>query len=65
VFVFNITFPLFKSVIADLGEIGWNGMDWIHLAHDRDQWQALVNTVMNLARESDCWLLKKFSVPWS
>jgi hypothetical protein len=30
-----------------LREIGWNGMDWIDLAHDRDQWQALVNTVMN------------------
>jgi hypothetical protein len=25
------------------------GMDWIHLAQDRDQWQALVNTVMNKA----------------
>jgi hypothetical protein len=23
-------------------------MDWIHLAEDRDQWMALVNTVMNL-----------------
>jgi len=23
-------------------------MDWIHLAEDRDQWQALVNTVLNL-----------------
>jgi sensor domain CHASE-containing protein len=48
VFVFNTTPPLFKAVIADFGEIGWNGMDWIHLAYDRDQWQALVNTVMNL-----------------
>jgi hypothetical protein len=27
---------------------GWGGMDWIHLAHDMDQWKALVNTVMNL-----------------
>jgi hypothetical protein len=29
-------------------EIGWAGVDWMHLAEDRDQWQALVNTVMNL-----------------
>jgi hypothetical protein len=29
-------------------EIGWRGMDWIDLAEDRDQWKALVNTVMNL-----------------
>jgi hypothetical protein len=32
----------------DLGEIEWDGMDWIHLAQDRDQWRALMNTVMNL-----------------
>jgi hypothetical protein len=32
----------------DLREIGLEGVDWIHLAQDRDQWQALVNTVMNL-----------------
>jgi hypothetical protein len=31
-----------------LSEIGWIGMDWIDLAQDRDQWKALVNTVMNL-----------------
>jgi hypothetical protein len=30
----------------DLREIGWGGMDWIHLAYDRDQRPALVNTVM-------------------
>jgi hypothetical protein len=30
-----------------LNEIGWDGMDWIDLAQDRDQWRALVNTVMN------------------
>jgi hypothetical protein len=28
--------------------IGWCVMDWIDLAPDRDQWRALVNTVMNL-----------------
>jgi len=26
-----------------LTDIGWEGMDWMHLAWDRDQWQALVN----------------------
>jgi hypothetical protein len=29
-------------------EIELVGMDWIDLAEDRDQWKALVNTVMNL-----------------
>jgi hypothetical protein len=32
----------------DPGEIGWSGVDWIHLAEDRDQWKALVKTVINL-----------------
>jgi hypothetical protein len=32
----------------DLGEIGWDGRDWIELAQDRNQWRVLVNTVMNL-----------------
>jgi hypothetical protein len=32
----------------DLREKGWGGVDWIHLAQDRDQWRAVVNTVMNL-----------------
>jgi hypothetical protein len=30
-----------------LREIGWDGMDWIDLAQDRDQWMARVNTVLN------------------
>jgi len=30
-----------------LREIRWEGVDWIHLAHDRDQWKILVNAVMN------------------
>jgi hypothetical protein len=29
-------------------EIGWDGVDWIDLTHYREQWRALVNTVMNL-----------------
>jgi hypothetical protein len=36
------------NIKMDLRDIGWDGMDWIKLAQDRDQWRALVNTVMNL-----------------
>jgi hypothetical protein len=37
-----------ENIKMDLREIGWDGGDWIDLAHDRDQWRALVNAVMNL-----------------
>jgi hypothetical protein len=36
------------NIKMDLREIGWDGVDWIELAEERDQWRALVNTVMNL-----------------
>jgi hypothetical protein len=36
------------NIKMDLRGIGWDGMDWIDLAQDRDQCGALVNTVMNL-----------------
>jgi hypothetical protein len=36
------------NIKIDLREIGWDGVDWIELAQDRDQWRALVNTVMSL-----------------
>jgi hypothetical protein len=32
----------------DLREIGCDGMAWIDLAQDRDQWRTLVNMIMNL-----------------
>jgi hypothetical protein len=36
------------NIKMNLREIGWDGMDWIDLGQDRDQWRALVNTVMSL-----------------
>jgi hypothetical protein len=35
------------NIKMDRREIGWDGMDWIDLAQNRDHWRALVNTVMN------------------
>jgi hypothetical protein len=36
------------NIQIDLRDIEWDGMDWIDLALDREQWRAIVNTVMNL-----------------
>jgi hypothetical protein len=36
------------NIKMDLREMGWDSVDWIDLAQDRDQCRALVNTVMNL-----------------
>jgi hypothetical protein len=36
------------NIKMDLREIGWGGVNWIHLTQYRDQWRSLVNTVMNL-----------------
>jgi hypothetical protein len=30
-----------------LRKIGWEGMNWMYLAQDRDQWWALVDTNSN------------------
>jgi hypothetical protein len=36
------------NIKIDIRGIVWDGMDWIDLAQDRDQWKDLVDTVMNL-----------------
>jgi hypothetical protein len=35
------------NIKMDLREIGWDDVDSIHMANDREQWRALVNTIMN------------------
>jgi hypothetical protein len=35
------------NIKIDFREI-WDGMDWTDLAQDKEEWRALVNTVMNL-----------------
>jgi hypothetical protein len=37
-----------NNINLDLREIKWDGIGWIKLAQDRNQWKARVNTVMNL-----------------
>jgi hypothetical protein len=36
------------NIKMEVREIGWDDMDWIDLAQNRDWWRTLVNTVMNL-----------------
>jgi hypothetical protein len=37
-----------ENIRMDLVEVGWDDVDWIGLAQDRDRWRALVNSVLNL-----------------
>jgi hypothetical protein len=36
------------NIKMDLREIEWDGMDWIDLTHDSEQWRAFVKALMNL-----------------
>jgi hypothetical protein len=36
------------NIRMDLVQVGWDDVDWVGLAQDRDRWRALVNSVMNL-----------------
>jgi hypothetical protein len=36
------------KIKEDLRDIGWDVMDWIDLAQDRDQWRDLLKTIINL-----------------
>jgi hypothetical protein len=36
------------NIKMDSRELRYDDVDWIHLPQDRDQWQELLNTVLNL-----------------
>jgi hypothetical protein len=33
-----------NNITIDMREIGWEGVDWMQLAQDREQWWVVVNT---------------------
>jgi hypothetical protein len=43
------------NIKMNLREVGWGGVDWIDLAHDRDRWRTVVNLVTNLRVSVKCW----------
>jgi hypothetical protein len=43
------------NIKIDLREIGCDGVDWVDLVQDRDQWRVLVNTVMNFRVPLNAW----------
>jgi hypothetical protein len=45
----------------DVKEIGRDGVDWLHLAQDRDQWRDFVNSLMNLRVSQKA---ENFSTNW-
>jgi hypothetical protein len=54
-----------NNIKMDLREIGWDGMDWIGLAQDRDQRRALLNMVLNLRVGSiKCWEILEWLSDW-
>jgi hypothetical protein len=61
-----------SDIKMDLRETGWDGVDWIDMAKDRDQWRALVNTSLSQQqtlprslKEQSPSLLRIEGVAWS
>jgi hypothetical protein len=40
------------NIRMDLREVVWEGVYWIYLLHNRDQWRTLVNIVLKLVTSS-------------
>jgi len=46
---YNIGRPRYRwkdNIRMDLWKIRWEGVEWMHLAQNGDQWREIVNTVM-------------------
>jgi hypothetical protein len=43
------------NIKMGLRELAWDGVDWIDLAQDRDQWRTLVNIVKEPSGSIRCW----------
>jgi hypothetical protein len=53
------------GIRMDLRKIGWGSVEWIQFPQDRDRWQAVVNTVMNLRILAPrSWLLGRSVGGW-
>jgi hypothetical protein len=35
------------NIKMDIRDVRYDGMDWTHLAEDRDRWRTVVNAVIN------------------
>jgi hypothetical protein len=53
-----------NNIKMDLTEIEWDGIDWVDLAQDRDQWKALVNTAMDLRGYIKFWEVPEWLHNW-
>jgi hypothetical protein len=57
------------NIRMDFREIGFKGVEWMHMDRDRNEWRAFVNFGFQKSRGisglSDYWLLKRDSAPWS
>jgi hypothetical protein len=47
-----------------LEEIGWDGIDWIDLAGDRDQWRVFVEHGNEPSDSIKCWEVLEWLYNW-
>jgi hypothetical protein len=52
------------SIRLGLGEIGWDGVNWIDVAQNRDQWKVLVKTSNEPSGSIKCWKVLEWLHNW-